>query len=421
MKTLYRQTLGFILVMLLACGSTSLKAQENAGDEFITVSGVVKDKQTRKRLEYVNISIPGTNIGTITNNDGEFSIKLKNSLHARQVEVSHIGYLNGLIPVDDKDISEYTVWLEPNTNTLSEIIIRAGDPRYIVEEAMEKVEKNYVATGSMLTGFYRETAQKGRRYINISEAVIDIYKTPYKDKNVARDRVQIYKGRKLLSQKASDTLAVKLLGGPNLSVYVDVVKNPDLLLDPDILPYYAFRMEESMMLNDRPHYVISFLPRAILPYALYYGKLYIDKERLSFSRTEFYLSMDDRNKATQAILRKKPFGLRFKPVEVAFLVTYKERDGVSYLSYIRNEVRFKCDWKRKLFSTNYAIVSEMVVTDGKEQDTPIPYRVSFKADQSLSDKVSDFTDENFWGAYNIIEPTESLENAVHKLKKQHNR
>ena len=152
-------------------------------------------------------------MGTITNNDGEFSIKVKNGLHARQVEVSHIGYLNGLIPVNDKDILECTVLLEPNMNTLSEVIIRAGDPRYIVEEAIEKVNKNYIATGSMLTGFYRETAQKGRRYINISEAVIDVYKTPYKDRNVERDRVQIYKGRKLLSEKASDTLAVKLLGG----------------------------------------------------------------------------------------------------------------------------------------------------------------------------------------------------------------
>ena len=212
MKALCKQTMGFILMILLACGVTSIKAQDSADDEFITVSGVVKDKQTRKKLEYVNISIPGTNVGTITNNDGEFSIKVKNGLHARQVEVSHIGYLNGLIPVNDKDILECTVLLEPNMNTLSEVIIRAGDPRYIVEEAIEKVNKNYITTGSMLTGFYRETAQKGRRYINISEAVIDVYKTPYKDRNVERDRVQIYKGRKLLSEKASDTLAVKLLG-----------------------------------------------------------------------------------------------------------------------------------------------------------------------------------------------------------------
>lgn len=420
MKTLSKQMMGFILIILLACGVTSIKAQDsdNSSSDFITISGIVKDKQTKKKLEYVNISVPGTNVGTITNNDGAFSIKVRNTLHAQQVEVSHIGYLNSLIPVNGKDLYEYTVLLEPNVSSLNEIIVRANDPRLIVEEAIGKVAKNYTATGTQLTGFYRETAQKGHRYINISEAVIDVNKTPYKERNVERDRVQIYKGRKLLSQKASDTLVVKLLGGPNLSVYIDVVKNPDILLDPQILPNYLFRMEESIMLNNRPHYVISFSPQVTLSYALYYGKLYIDKERLSFTRAEFALTMDDKNKATDAILRKKPIGLRFKPVEVSFLVTYKEQDNITYLSYIRNEVQFKCDWKRKLFSTNYEIVSEMVVTDGKVQDTMIPYRDSFKSNQSLSDKVSDFADENFWGAYNIIEPTESLESAVYKLKKQ---
>lgn len=418
MRTCTKQALSWILLLLLACGITPLRAQDQVEEPFITISGIVKDKQSKKRLGYVNISVPGTSVGTITNEEGEFTIKVRQSLQARQVEVSHIGYLNDVIPLTGKNLSDYTVWLEPNTNTLAEVIIRANDPRIIVQEALRKVDVNYLTTGSMLTGFYRETAQKGRRYINISEAIIDIYKTSYKGRSVDRDRVQIYKGRKLLSQKASDTLAIKLLGGPNLSVYVDVVKNPDLLLSPEILPYYAFRMEESTMLNDRPHYVISFASAVILPYALYEGKLFIDKERLSFSRAEFALNMDDQVKATEAILRRKPFGLRFKPLEVSFLVTYKEQEGITRLSYIRNEVRFKCDWKRKLFSTNYTVVSEMVVTDGREAQSGIPYRFAFKADQSLSDKVLDFADESFWGAYNIIEPTESLENAVNKLKKQ---
>ena len=100
--------------------------------------------------------------------------------------------------------------------------------------------------------------------------------------------------------------------------------------------------------------------------------------------------------------------------------SYKERNGLTYLSYIRNGVRFKCDWKRKLFSTNYTILSEMVVTDGKESGiNTIPYKMAFRSNQSLSDKVSNFADEGFWGSYNIIEPTESLEHAVNKLKKQH--
>lgn len=420
MKTFCQSTLSFLLLGLICCSSL-LNAQETTETDsvYITVSGTVKDKQSKKRLEYVNISVPGSNVGTITNSEGEFSIKVRQSLRAKTLEISHLGYLNTLIPIDGKDITDLNVRMTPSSNVLNEVIIRARDPRYIVLQAMQKIGANYSPKGNLLTGFYRETAQKGRRYINISEAIIDIYKTPYVEQKIDRDRVQIYKGRKILSQKRSDTLIVKLLGGPTLSVYVDIVKNPDLLLSPEELAYYAFFMEESVMLNDRPHYVISFEPKAMLPYALYYGKLYIDKQRLSFTRAEFSLSMDDRNKAAQAILKKKPFGLRFKPMEVSYLITYKENQGITYLSYIRNEVRFKCDWKRKLFSTNYAIVSEMVVTDGKEQASGIPYRTAFKANQSLSDKVSNFTDEDFWGAYNIIEPTESLETAVTKLKKQH--
>ena len=53
MKALCKQTMGFILMILLACGVTSIKAQDSADDEFITVSGVVKDKQNRKTLEYL--------------------------------------------------------------------------------------------------------------------------------------------------------------------------------------------------------------------------------------------------------------------------------------------------------------------------------------------------------------------------------
>ena len=228
------------------------------------------------------------------------------------------------------------------------------------------------------------------------------------------------KGRRLLSQKASDTLAVKVVGGPNLSITLDVVKNKGALLDMEELNNYEFWMAESMLIDNRMQYVINFRPKVILMYALLYGKLYIDRERLSFTRIEMSLDMQDKSKATTAILYKKPLGLRFKPQELSYLVTYKDVDGKTYLNYISNTIRFKCDWKRKLFSTNYTILSEMVVTDGKESGAnTIPYKMAFKQNQSLSDKVSNFADEDFWGSYNIIEPTESLEHAVNKLKKQH--
>jgi hypothetical protein len=416
MKSLIR-TAACVAIAALIIAGFPLHAQE-ADADYITVSGIVRDARTKKKLEYVNISVPGTNIGTVTNEDGAFSIKIRKSLMARTVEATHVGYLTEDIKLNGTDIDGHSIMMTPSTNTLSEIVVRGGDPRYIVEEAISRIATNYSSVNSLLTGFYRETAQKGRRYINISEAVIDIFKTSY-SRSADLDRVQVLKGRSLLSQRRSDTLIVKLLGGPNLSIYVDIAKNPELLLDKTTLSYYTFHTEETAMIDNRPQLVISFRPQAILPYALYYGRLYIDRERLSITRAEFNLDMDDRNKATEAILKKKPFGLIFRPVEVSFLVTYKERDNVTYLSYIRNEVRFRCDWKRKLFATSYAITSEMVVTDSRDEDVAvISYRQAFKPTQSLSDRVTDFLDEDFWKGYNIIEPTESLESAVTRLKKQ---
>jgi hypothetical protein len=33
-------------------------------------------------------------------------------------------------------------------------------------------------------------------------------------------------------------------------------------------------------------------------------------------------------------------------------------------------------------------------------------------------KRQDFTDENFWGSYNIIEPDESIENVISRIIRQ---
>ena len=251
----------------------------------------------------------------------------------------------------------------------------------------------------MLTGFYRETVQKGRRYINISEAIIDVYKTSYEDMTTTRDRVQVLKGRRLLSQKVSDTLGVKLAGGPTLSIYVDIVKNQDALLDMETLNYYDFFMEEPVQIDNRQQYVISFRPRVVLPYALYYGKLYIDRDKLSFTRAEFSLSMDNKVKAVQAILAKKPYGLRFKPQELSFLVTYKDMDGKTYLNYIRNRIRFKCDWKRKLFSTGlYQCFQRWWQRIGRKIMWRSFRKDGFSSERCFYDKVDEYWSEDFGGS-----------------------
>lgn len=415
---------GFTIGCLLLCmfGSFTPLAAQDAAVNDLTITGVVRNKENRKRLENVNISVIGTNIGTVTNQDGTFSLKVSTTEGFRGVEFSHIGYLNTHLSLEELEKpDELTIWMIPAPNLLSEIVVYGNNPRIIVEEAIRKIPVNYAATDNMLTAFYRETVQKRRRYIGVSEAVMNVCKTAYDERDVNRDRVQLLKGRRLMSQKLSDTLAVKVVGGPNLSLYLDVVKNGDALLSPDNLNYYDFRMEDPVNLDNRMQYVVSFRPRVSLMYALFIGKLYIDYERLSFTRAEFELDMANKVKAVEAILHKKPVGLRFRPQEVSYLVTYKQQGDRTYLNYIRNIIRFKCDWQKRLFSSTYTAFSEMVITDRDDNpQTGISGRNAFKQKQVFYDLVDEYWNEDFWKNYNIIEPTESLENAVNKLRKQSN-
>lgn len=418
MKKLVGITFGWLMAFLLL-GVSPLWAQDEV-ESYFTVTGIVKNKDNKRKLENVNVSVPGTNIGTVTNADGVFSLKIKDAEVVRGLEVSHIGYLNTQISLkENKDVSDLTIWMLPAPNMLNEIVIFGNNARGLVEEAIKKIPANYAVDKNLLTAFYRETVQKRRRYISVSEAVIDVSKTAYSDREPSNDKVQLQKGRRLLSQKTGDTLAVKVVGGPNLSIYLDIVKNGDALLSMENLNYYDFRIEEPVNLDNRMQYVVSFRPRVSLMYALFYGKIYIDFEKLAFTRAEFSLDMQNRVKAVEAILHKKPLGLRFRPQEVSYLVTYKEKDGRTYLNYIRNEIRFKCDWKKRLFSSSYTAFSEMVVTDRKESNfAAIPSKKAFKEKQVFYDMVDEYWNEDFWKAYNIIEPTESLEHAVSKLKKQ---
>ena len=416
MKATLKRVRGIVLLMGLSVLFSQLHAQN--GDNFYMIGGVIKNARTKKAIEYVTVSATGTHVGTIANEDGEFILKINDNLNVTEIELSCLGYFNTKVPVSRQNALNQEFLMQPQPYPLKEIHIKGWNSALeLMEIAIEKIENNYSQTPNLLTGFYRETAQKGRRYITVSEAVVNIFKDSYK-KNTDRDKVQILKGRKLVSPKINDTLAVKLLGGPNISIYLDIVKNPELLLEKEILHLYSYKLDEPIYINDRLQFVVRFVPRIIVDYPLYTGTFYIDQETLAFTRAEFSMDMKDKEKVTNIILYRKPAGLRFYPDEVSYIVSYRQQDDKTYLHYINNILRFKCDWKRRLFATNYTVISEFVITDNqKENPSRIAAKDSFSNRQSLSDEAMSYFDSYFWGAYNIIEPTESLESAANKLKK----
>ena len=398
-------------LIILMCIPLATLAQQ------VVIGGVVLDDKTGKGLKQVSVS--AGRLSVVMNEDGVFSLKLPQI--PQSITVSHLGYKTRRVNVVEGQTENLTVRLAPTVIQLREVVITNENPRELVDVAISKIPDNYSRNPELLKGFYRETAMKRRHYIYVAEGVEDMYKTSY-TRQVGRDRVSIVKGRRLISQKESDTLGVKVMGGPVQAVLLDIVKNREILLNKEELDAYQFRMGDPEYINDREQYVVLMEPKMLMPYALYHAKLYIDRERLAFTRIELDLDMRDKDKATRTMLVKKPFGVKFRPRELSCVVDYRYEDGVTRLSYLRNIFRFNCDWKKRLFSTSFTATCEMAVTDITSDGVqPIANRSSFDSRDAYYDKVEYFMDPEYWSNYNIIEPSESLDKAIHRLVSKYRR
>ena len=383
------------------------------------INGVVLDRQTGRTLSHVSVTAEGGKEHTVTNDDGRFSLKTQRI--PQYIQLSHIGYKTRRQQIQHGQTSNLRIMMAVNTVGLHEVVVTRNDPLEIVKAAMDRIEKNYPQKPELVRCFYRETARRGSRFISVAEAVTDMYKTGY-SRGPERDAVAILKGRRLMSMKARDTLGVKIQGGPVMPLMVDIAKNREYVLKAEDFGLYDFSMDMPALIDDRLQYVVSMQPKMHTMYPLMYGKLFIDQETLAFTRAELQLDVSNWRSASDYMLVKKPFGLRFRPKELTMTIVYTtDMQGVTRMSYVRNEMRFNCDWKRRLFASPFTTVSEMVVTDRRQMGEEVKRpkgRNSFGIRERFYDKVEYFEDPDFWADYNIIEPTESLENAIGKLKKK---
>jgi len=205
MKTFTKNLIRTCIVLLLYTACVTTLAQ----NAFVTVTGTLKDAKTGEKIYYAAITVPNTGIGTVSNSDGEFTLKVNTSLNAEYFEVSHLGYATTRFKISEAAGKEKTYYLEIQPIKLQEINVLPKNAREIVEMALQNIKKNYSQVPDMMTGFYRESIRQRRNYLSVSEAVVDIYKAPYS--NLQNDRVKIYKGRKGSNVKAISITGFELV------------------------------------------------------------------------------------------------------------------------------------------------------------------------------------------------------------------
>ena len=110
------------IIALLVSTNTLLYGQQ--------ISGVVLEMKSDVHVEYVNIGIVGKNVGTVSDQNGNYSLIIRSEHYEDTLKFSCIGYHSYSIKVSDfMKMKNGNVSLEKRDYDLSEIVIRPKNTR----------------------------------------------------------------------------------------------------------------------------------------------------------------------------------------------------------------------------------------------------------------------------------------------------
>jgi hypothetical protein len=388
-----------------------------AQNDFTEYSGIVVDGKSNKVLEAASLGIYQTNISIITNSEGEFTLKVPNQYLDSKLIVSSLGFKTRVLQLSELTNSDNELELYSVVTELSAVSISAfKDATTLVKRVFADKNKNLQSASVAMTAFYRETIKRRSRNVSLTEAVVNIMKQPYE--SLERDIIQLGKARKSTDYTRLDTLSVKLQGGPFSAIFIDIMKYPEYIFTDETIPSYTFSFDQPSTMDNRKVYVVNFGPKMNGLNINYIGKLFIDVQSLALVSADYALDLSNKSKTKNLLVKKKPRDVIVYPLEANYRVDFKEKSGKWYYSYSSLSLKFKINKKRELFNKTYTLSSEMAVTDWEfnTSDKKIRYKDRLRPSVIITDAISGFSDPNFWGKYNLIEPDKSIESAINKIR-----
>lgn len=410
---LKRTLIWMTLLLMVPC----LQAQQQEDAGFTEYKGVVMDAKTNKVLEFATVNLMNSNISTISNIDGAFLLKVPDELGQGNVVVSYLGYKTQTVPLSSFGKGELVIRMSEAFENLPDVNLVEADPVKVIQKVIDARRANAFKEPLVVKAFYRESIKKRKTYASLAEAVIDVYKEPLSSSK--KDYVKLDRARKSTDYRKIDTLVIKLMGGPYNNLNMDMIRNEDLFFTPDIFEIYNFTFDKMINMDNKNVYVIDFIQKPSMVEPFYKGRLYIDAVSFALVKSVFSLNLENLNKVKRFFVKKKPPNADVIPTSTKYIVDYRETNGKWHYNYSRIELSFKVDWDKKWFNSLYNITIEMAVTDWSvnDQSLVIKSRDRMRRNIILADEASGFSDPEFWGERNVIEPDKSIENAIKKIQR----
>jgi hypothetical protein len=346
-------------------------------------------------------------LGTSTNENGDYLLKIPTLQVLDSLKFSLIGYKNYTEKLSLADTLPKTIQLS-NSSVLLEDIKVFSSAAGIVKSAFEHISTNFFTTPTMLTGFYREVSENPMKaqYNYLAEAVEEVYKPSYGSS--ANGDVHVIQSRKK-EFIPLDSMETFFKSGLFVPHSLDIVYAKAAFINPKNAEEYQYTVQDVTEFDNQDVYIISFTPKDDTK-AGYIGKLYISTKDEAFLGTDFTLNTPALEKSN----KQAPKGVNFFNKE--YRVRYQRLDAKYYLQSIWHTMALERKNKHDKIE-NIKLTIEFTTTDleyqqvQKLKDVPKAHR----SDVFL--KGVGAMDEHFWGAYTTVLQSVALQEQLSKLSK----
>ncbi len=413
-KTKYKLLEDHIIICKQSADFSICNKKQNEEPLRYNISGKIKDSKSGKPIPYVSIGIINTTLGVIANENGEFNIKVPKEYSDSSLYIAHIGYNNYSAYVKNLIHRDNQIELDEDIISIQEVIIRNNDPYLLIQYAIKNKKKNYSQKTLILDAFYREAVLKRNSLLTLSEAVIEILKTPYKS-TLATDKIRIDKSRKIINSEQIDTVIIKLKDGLYSGLRLDIMKNPIDFIDNMNMQYYNYQTVDIVSYNNKAAHVIEFQQKDNVTSSLYKGRLFIETESYALIGAEFEMNFKKENKSSDFVVKKHRKFI-VKPVSAKYIVRYRQKNDQYILSHVRADLVIKVRKKRDLFSSKYQTFFETVIFNA-DGDNIEAFNKKEILKRNLIFIDNNFSyDASFWEDKNFILPEKSIEEALKEIK-----
>ncbi|MGB3344614.1 MAG: carboxypeptidase-like regulatory domain-containing protein [Aequorivita sp.] len=146
------------------------------------IKGKVADFMTYEPIESASVYINKTTIGTITNVDGKFALRVPAVNIKDTLVISSIGFKSYKTSIEDFENGS-DIFLEEDVASLDEVVLvadtRPKTGNDIVVRAIERLPENLPAEPYLQKGFLRHKERNKKEYKWLIEAAITLYDSDY--------------------------------------------------------------------------------------------------------------------------------------------------------------------------------------------------------------------------------------------------